>query len=325
MYYKHKLKHHIGPHTHKKRFSSLISPLLSFSLNRIMFLDWEMVPLVNCLLCKNEMWVWTHSTHRKSCVRQFWSVRPEWRPARLANMVGDKFRDCVLKIEEESDRGTPEVDLLPLDGQHIQYFQYFNIFIWKEIEGTCEKYNWATFYRQNFPWLWEPGGTRTHPIVCCDCLNKGHAISPSSTVQGRAWATHSRYCEIPHPFPTILDWNLNLWVKISFYKLLLPQGYKSDEYSIPQVFGTLKVLEVTVEMSTGTVGVSHLPGNFSLAGGAGHCEAVHVAVDLAFCSPDFSPHSERHFTYSIRSSICKNLFKRCHHTYQAKIFAWGRS
>lgn len=32
-----------------------------------------------------------------------------------------------------------EVDLLLLEAQHTQYFQYFNIFIWKKIEGTYRK------------------------------------------------------------------------------------------------------------------------------------------------------------------------------------------
>ncbi|CAO2585864.1 hypothetical protein LEMLEM_LOCUS3755 [Lemmus lemmus] len=36
---------------------------------RIMFLGWEMLRLLNRLLCKNEMQVWSPSTHGKNCVR----------------------------------------------------------------------------------------------------------------------------------------------------------------------------------------------------------------------------------------------------------------
>lgn len=56
----------------------LISLLLSFLLYKIMLLGWEMLLLLNNLLCKNEIRVWTPSTHGKSCVRPCWSVILEW-------------------------------------------------------------------------------------------------------------------------------------------------------------------------------------------------------------------------------------------------------
>ncbi|CAO2585863.1 hypothetical protein LEMLEM_LOCUS3755 [Lemmus lemmus] len=58
----------------QKRASHPLEQRLQIALHgcdptRIMFLGWEMLRLLNRLLCKNEMQVWSPSTHGKNCVR----------------------------------------------------------------------------------------------------------------------------------------------------------------------------------------------------------------------------------------------------------------